>query len=1654
MAKLNRILANCGFTIIITAFLLALSQEICSQENSWINYDQQYFKIQVTKDGIYRVSTQSLISANVPVNIINASHIQIFHNGEEQYIYVNGVNSDGTLGTNGYIEFYGQRNRANDEYDFCSSPESMINPDYSYYNDTAAYFLTWNYHNGNRRMTSVNDNNYENHIANKPEYCIKHSRTNYTGKYYKGDTRSYITESEGWLDATTLTSAGLNKTISTTELYTGGADTEIEIAVGGVNPGSTPIFNGQHHLTLSIQNQTYIDTTYRGHAFIRKNFFVPSSRLSSSTIFHFVSDNDDSDKNAISYIDMKYPHSWNFENKSSFEFLLPVNYSDDKDYLEIRNFAAGSGAILYDLTNHERITTTIETNIKALAGHTDNQREMILVGSNGYLSVAGIKKVAADNKFVNYLANVPNADFLIVTHSKYISACQPYAAYRNTTGHRALIADVAQLYDQYAYGVNRNPAAIRRFCKNVYESSPSEKYLFLVGRSLESNEIRNTASNIAYTTVQSAGNPASDVLFTIGIGGTTVEPLFGTGRLAITSASQVSTYLNKVMQYETAAPAEWMKQILHFGGGNNASEQTTIEEYLRTYENIIEDTLYGGNVHTFLKNSSATIATTNSDSITNLINDGVSIMTFYGHGASTTFDHDIQEPTFYTNDRRFPFMIGNSCYVGAIHSTTNTLSDIWIKNSKGAIGFLSSMDQGNTVFLNTYTKELYKNIAYKKYNRSIGTQINNTLKYVLTNNWSVNVEISSLQLTLQGDPCIIINSNPKPDLMIDNSSIRLLPTEISTITDSFDVIVNIKNLGKATSQNFYLFVERTLPDGNESHYETIVGGCNYQTTARIKIPTDIINGTGMNSIRIYVDGMNEIEEIYETNNYATLDFMIKSNDVFPIYPYEYAIYPSDTISLVASTGDPFMTFRNYRFQIDTTDRFNSPLLHESTVGCEGGIVKWKVPFTMTENTVYYWRVSTENGPEENTIWKESSFIYIDGEEGWSQAHYYQFKKDEFNLVEYNPATQIFTYSQAQRQLNCHNRANVGTGTFEVVRWSIDGTMGQQTGGNSNCNTGSAMVAVVIDPTTLHAWQSDRQNYGHRNYPKCFSASLPQPYFTFDISNAKLDSLNSLLNDVPEGFYILIYSWRTVAYSSFPESLLQTLEGLGATQIRNVPNNKAYIFCTRKGTPSIHREIYGDDIDMDPLNLTTDLTYGYIKSVTVGPAKHWESLQWAHESETNDEIKLELYGIRPNGEETLIIDSIGASELEILDLDNIVNYETYPNVRLNLFTRDTLSHTPSQLKKWQLRFDEAPETAIDPKSGYFFHTDTVERGEDIIFAIATQNVSNYDMDSLVVKYWIRDSHNNETVIDIRTLRPHPAHDIIIDTIRYSTLGLSGLNSIWIEFNPINEHTGTYYQLEQYHHNNIAAKYFYVAADNTNPLLEVSFDGRFIMNGEIVSAKPEILITLKDENKFIALNDTSLFEIHLTNLTTGEPKRVNFGIQENPLETIEWIPAELPDNSCKIIYKPIFTSDGTYRLQVHAKDMAGNISGDNDYIIDFEIITKSTITNLLNYPNPFSTSTRFVFELTGSEIPDELVIEIFTISGKVVKRIYLEELGNITIGKNITEFAWDGCDTYGDRLANGVYFYTVKAKINGEEIEKRDVGTDKFFKREIGKMYILR
>jgi len=115
--------------------------------------------------------------------------------------------------------------------------------------------------------------------------------------------------------------------------------------------------------------------------------------------------------------------------------------------------------------------------------------------------------------------------------------------------------------------------------------------------------------------------------------------------------------------------------------------------------------------------------------------------------------------------------------------------------------------------------------------------------------------------------------------------------------------------------------------------------------------------------------------------------------------------------------------------------------------------------------------------------------------------------------------------------------------------------------------------------------------------------------------------------------------------------------------------------------------------------------------------------------------------------------------------------------------------------------------------------------------------------------------------------------------------------------------------------------------------------------------------------------------------------------------------------------------TLTLQIKAWDNANNPSEKN---ITLHILSKQNlqVMNVLNFPNPYATTTQFAFELTASAT---VSIDVFTLGGRRVVSIQ-EEL--FSSGYNYIN--WDGRDAYGERLANGVYVYKLKADDGNQRV----------------------
>lgn len=127
---------------LLTFLLVGWTTESFSQQfgNEWINYQQTYFKIPVSKKGMYRITYTELQNAGFNV-AANPQHIQLFRRGVEQAITVAGE-GDGTFDSGDYIEFFGVGNDGSRDAELYVPQESHHNPYVSLFTENSYYFLT------------------------------------------------------------------------------------------------------------------------------------------------------------------------------------------------------------------------------------------------------------------------------------------------------------------------------------------------------------------------------------------------------------------------------------------------------------------------------------------------------------------------------------------------------------------------------------------------------------------------------------------------------------------------------------------------------------------------------------------------------------------------------------------------------------------------------------------------------------------------------------------------------------------------------------------------------------------------------------------------------------------------------------------------------------------------------------------------------------------------------------------------------------------------------------------------------------------------------------------------------------------------------------------------------------------------------------------------------------------------------------------------------------------------------------------------------------------------------------------------------------------------------------------------------------------------
>lgn len=211
------------------------------------------------------------------------------------------------------------------------------------------------------------------------------------------------------------------------------------------------------------------------------------------------------------------------------------------------------------------------------------------------------------------------------------------------------------------------------------------------------------------------------------------------------------------------------------------------------------------------------------------------------------------------------------------------------------------------------------------------------------------------------------------------------------------------------------------------------------------------------------------------------------------------------------------------------------------------------------------------------------------------------------------------------------------------------------------------------------------------------------------------------------------------------------------------------------------------------------------------------------------------------------------------------------------------------------------------------------------------------------------------------------------------------------------------------------------DDQGPMVEVFMNSEDFIFGGNTDPDPTLLVKLSDDNGINVVGNSIGHDL------TGV-------LDQNTQNTYvlnDFYEAELDDYTRGEVRFPLFDlAPGKHEIRVKAWDIANNSSeGFTEFFVaDSEA---SALSHVLNYPNPFTTNTDFRFEYNQRNQSIDVQVQIFTVSGRLVKTIQdqlFNEGGSLRLN-------WDGKDDYGDQLAKGVYVYKIKVQ-SAENLDERN------------------
>lgn len=1204
----------------------------------------------------------------------------------------------------------------------------------------------------------------------------------------------------------------------------------------------------------------------------------------------------------------------------------------------------------------------------------------------------------------DYVGGTAQADYLLVTHRAFREQAERLARHRrDSDGYAVLVADVDELYDAYGHG-HKSPRAIRAFVEDMWNNAPAPRprFLLLLGdASYDAKQRKANSSKVDY--IPAYGNPVSDNYYAFfNEMSFDVTPALSVGRIPAESPAQADAVIDKILAYETAPVREWDDRILFSVGGENPFEQDVMLRpiidalsQLWVEPNCIETRL-------IVKKTLDFVSYDDLDTLIHEVNQGVSWFFFAGHGGTRVIDVGVERPDIFDNEDKYIFFVTMSCNTAHFAEPFETgLNERFVMSPRnGAVTALGTSGLGILNIDYVLSRGMFRGLidsAARTYGEIVMLGKRElTRAYGIGDQASIN---TINQVTLLGDPATRIPLARTPEFAVRESD---LSTEPGILVEQSAAVIRTRLHNDGLCAGDSVAVLLTVRGGGTEHFQDRRLLPPFAVDTLLEWRYDFAGIDGSAEIRVTIDPDDAIVEKDESNNSAALAVNVLPRGLAQIFPLDRAV-------LGRAAGRIDVLLANPTFVPDVALAPEAEIEFARDAAFSSGrsamTAELGTVFTAIEaplpagDGVWYWRarLRTSAGPES---WSATRSFTLESsataDEQWRQSDAGQFAMTQTEALEDASGGGL---RLGERALELEAASGGFNGPFKHTILRLGGTQVSTDRRGFNLAVVEPVYGRLVDTLNFDTYEG-------RAVAAQMAASVNGIPDDHVLMVAVRDDANGYPPTAPDG-------------TNISPELRQALAAFGARLIDSVGFRDSYVLVGRRSDPSDVREqhfVLGTAVARDTLRVRA--TEGVLRTPVIGPANSVATLVWNGEAGSpSAAVDLRLYALRAGapgaapgttapdtllGQWTAVAPG---SEVSLAALNPLPS----AFLRLEARLRDESGVASPVLRSLGLgyvsRFPELGITSQVVES----EPDSVLEGEPVTVRATVYNGGRIASAARSVRLSVPGSG---ILLEqaLPAVAPDPDGGVEVE-FELPTAGLRGSHGFELGIDPAGEGT------EYYHANNVYSKRFASGRDGEAPLLDVTFDGAGIVNGDFVAPSPLIEISLRDHSP-LPVTDTSSVQLFLDGrrIWLKSDARVSYepGSGEEKL---------------RIRFTPEL-EDGLHFLAVSGKDASGNAADTIPYQVRFNVSRQARFDQVIPYPSPTAGPADFTFRVIGAEAPESVRLKLYTVAGRLIREIDAAP-GDLRVGFN--RIAWDGRDADGDALANGVYFFKVVLSLGGENVE---------------------